>query len=95
MRRAAIADAQRSRPTIHDVTRSEPSTTAQKAIDPPTTTTHTASIARSVVVAGRRVRSTTITPNGNNQVTNVVATPYATSADQNVGAGIAASRAIE
>ena len=41
----------------------------------PRATAQTASMARSVHVGGRWVMSTRSTPNGNSQVTNVVATP--------------------
>ncbi len=77
------------------MTRSDVSTTAQNSVEAPSTTAQTPSINRSVVVGDRRVNSTSSTPNGRSQVTNVVATPYPTKAEANRGVDMSASRAID
>ena len=77
------------------MTRSEFKTTSQNTVEPPNTTRHTVNITTSVLVGVRCVTSASSTPNGSIHVTNVVATPYATSAAANRLVAMPASRAID
>ena len=74
-RRASTSHNFRVRPTVHVSSRSERSTTVQNARDPTSTALVTPSSSRSVVSAGRCVRSSSRAKSGRSHVANVVAIP--------------------